>query len=78
MRCPDVSGGVTPSGLTVNQPSYDFEGSSPSSPTILRSLRRLRLGRPWRSDGCPVEDRAAKTGCRAVAIAKLSRARHES
>jgi hypothetical protein len=33
-----VSGGVTPSRLTVNQPSYDFEGSSPSSPTILKSL----------------------------------------
>jgi len=25
--------------LTVNQPSYDFEGSSPSSPTILISLK---------------------------------------
>src|ERR1700730_11835817 len=25
--------------LTVNQPSYDFEGSSPSSPTILKWLR---------------------------------------
>jgi hypothetical protein len=24
---------------TVNQPSYDFEGSSPSSPTILFSLK---------------------------------------
>ncbi len=23
---------------TVNQPSYDFEGSSPSSPTIFKSL----------------------------------------
>jgi hypothetical protein len=32
--------------LTVNQPSYDFEGSSPSSPTSLRWLRQLRLGRP--------------------------------
>jgi hypothetical protein len=29
-----LSGAVTCSGLTVNQPSYDFEGSSPSSPTI--------------------------------------------
>ena len=27
--------------MTVNQPSYDFEGSSPSSPTSLRSLREL-------------------------------------
>jgi hypothetical protein len=32
--------------LTVNQPSYDFEGSSPSSPTSLRLLRKLRLGKP--------------------------------
>jgi hypothetical protein len=32
--------------LTVNQPSSDFEGSSPSSPTSLRLLRKLRLGKP--------------------------------
>src|SRR5262249_4111866 len=32
--------------LTVNQPSYDFAGSSPASPTSLRSLRELRLGKP--------------------------------
>src|SRR5262249_50204591 len=32
--------------LTVNQPSYDFAGSSPASPTCLRSLRELRLGKP--------------------------------
>jgi hypothetical protein len=31
-----VSGGVSPSGLTVNQPPHGFEGSSPSSPTTLR------------------------------------------
>src|SRR5882724_9996539 len=31
--------------LTVNQPSYDFEGSSPSSPTSLRLLRKRRLPR---------------------------------
>src|SRR3981081_2410270 len=30
--------------LTVNQPSYDFEGSSPSSPTILIPQRFLPLG----------------------------------
>jgi hypothetical protein len=30
--------------LTVNQPSYDFEGSSPSSPTTLRPT-----GYAWRS-----------------------------
>src|SRR4051812_2083035 len=43
--------------LTVNQPSYDFEGSSPSSPTSLRS----------RCDqGCRAEARRAKAGrCRA-------------
>ena len=28
--------------LTVNQPSYDFEGSSPSFPTTLRSFRATR------------------------------------
>src|SRR5207302_10554439 len=32
--------------LTVNQPPYGFAGSSPASPTILRSLRELRLGKP--------------------------------
>ncbi len=62
MRCPDVSGGVSPSGLTVNQPSYDFEGSSPSSPTSLRSLRELRLGKPHRSEGCRGVARRAKPG----------------
>jgi hypothetical protein len=31
-----LSGLVRPEKLTVNQPSYDFEGSSPSSPTNLR------------------------------------------
>src|SRR6185295_11362836 len=31
--------------LTVNQPSYDFEGSSPSSPTSLRSRSERRLPR---------------------------------
>src|SRR5882757_6481572 len=48
--------------LTVNQPSYDFEGSSPSSPTSLRLLRKLRLGKPHRSEGCRVVARRAKTG----------------
>jgi hypothetical protein len=53
MRCPDVSGGVTPSRLTVNQPSYDFEGSSPSSPTSLRSRGE---------EGCRAEASLAKAG----------------
>src|SRR5262249_41371050 len=54
--------------LTVNQPSYDFAGSSPASPTSLRSLRELRLGRPAQlspseaSEGCLVVARRAKTG----------------
>ena len=48
--------------LTVNQPSYDFEGSSPSSPTSLRLLRKLRLGKPYRSEGCRDEARRAKSG----------------
>ena len=52
--------------LTVNQPSYDFAGSSPASPTSLRSLRELRLGKPARSEGCRVEARRAKTGRRAM------------
>jgi hypothetical protein len=62
MRCPDVSGGVAPSSLTVNQPSYDFEGSSPSSPTSLRLLRKLRLGKPYRSEGCRGVAQRAKPG----------------
>jgi hypothetical protein len=32
--------------LTVNQPPHGFAGSSPASPTSLRSLRELRLGKP--------------------------------
>src|SRR5262249_14429416 len=49
--------------LTVNQPSYDFAGSSPASPTSLRSLRELRLGKPAQlfrseaSEGCLAEAR---------------------
>jgi hypothetical protein len=50
------------SGLTVNQPSYDFEGSSPSSPTILRLQRKLRLGKPARSEGCRAEACKAQAG----------------
>jgi hypothetical protein len=34
--CPDLSGAVRVSGLTVNQPPHGFEGSSPSFPTTLR------------------------------------------
>src|SRR5215510_13313150 len=41
--------------LTVNQPSYDFAGSSPASPTSLRSLRELRLGKP-----SPLQSKRAK------------------
>src|SRR4051794_29808493 len=54
-RCPDLSGGVGVSGLTVNQPPYGFEGSSPSSPTILlraKALRRICTV-PDREAGCP-------------------------
>jgi hypothetical protein len=41
-HCTDLSGCVTPPGLTVNQPSSDFEGSSPSSPTNPLRVPRLR------------------------------------
>jgi hypothetical protein len=39
---------------TVNQPSYDFEGSSPSSPTILLRAKALR-----RIDPCQTEKQDA-------------------
>src|SRR5438105_6681458 len=44
-RFPDLSVSVMVSGLTVNQPSYDFEGSSPSFPTTLH-LQLLVAGPP--------------------------------
>ncbi len=40
-----MCGGVTPSGLTVNQPPHGFEGSSPSFPTTLRPCG-LRVAQP--------------------------------
>jgi hypothetical protein len=45
--CPDLSGTVGVSGLTVNQPPHGFEGSSPSFPTTLRpcGLRVAQLTR---------------------------------
>src|SRR4030088_2625319 len=50
MRCDGVAGECPEwqRELTVNQPSYDFEGSSPSSPTILRSRSEqgCRAGAP--------------------------------
>jgi len=41
--------------LTLNQPSYDLEGSGPCPPTSLRWLRQLPLGKPYRSEGCPAD-----------------------
>ena len=40
-------------------------GSIPPGSTSLCRLRRLRLGKPSRSEGCRVVARRAKTGCRA-------------
>jgi hypothetical protein len=37
-------------------------GSIPPGSTSLRRLRLLRLGKPYRSEGCRVEARRAKTG----------------
>jgi hypothetical protein len=48
--------------LTVNQPPHGFEGSSPSSPTSLRLLRKLRLGKPHRSEGCRAEAPQGEVG----------------
>jgi hypothetical protein len=45
-RCPVLSGLFRHPKLTVNQPSYDFEGSSPSSPTNdFNTLRANNLNR---------------------------------
>src|SRR5229473_7496306 len=54
-RCPDLSVSVMVSELTVNQPPHGFEGSSPSSPTILlRACALRRIGTlPNREAGCP-------------------------
>ena len=37
-------------------------GSIPPGSTSLRGLRLLRLGKPYRSEGCRVEAQRAKTG----------------
>jgi hypothetical protein len=37
-------------------------GSSPAGPTSLRWLRQLRLGEPYRSEGCRAEAQRAKAG----------------
>ena len=42
-------------GRTVNPLAYAFVGSSPTSPTILRLLRKLRLDKPAKSQGCRAE-----------------------
>jgi hypothetical protein len=44
---------ISQNQLTVNQPPHDFEGSSPSSPTSLRSRGE---------QGCRAEARRAKAG----------------
>jgi hypothetical protein len=48
--------------LTVNQPSSDFEGSSPSSPTTLHLLRKLQLGQPRLSESCRAKAQRAAAG----------------
>jgi hypothetical protein len=50
--------------LTVNQPSYDFEGSSPSSPTnLFNDLRSRLVNRPaFACAGIDVAEHAAPGG----------------
>jgi hypothetical protein len=42
-------------GADCKSAGYAFVGSSPTSPTSLRLLRRLRLGKPRRGEGCRAE-----------------------
>src|SRR4051812_29241382 len=52
--------------LTVNQPSYDFEGSSPSSPTILlraEALRRIAARQSAKQDALRSLGEGGLPGC---------------